>query len=123
MFAVSGIVRDNATRAELSTGKIDRRNKHPNACGICKNRWFYSNHLFLQIPLDLLGEIIGGLGKGQAVGTQNLPEFAIRLCAGEELQGTVPGHIAVGKRVVLSQKVAMGFIVGEKKLGTGVSFR
>ena len=122
MFAVSGIVRDNATRAELSTGKIDRRNKHPNACGICKNRWFYSIHLFLQIP-DLLGEIIGGLGKGQAVGTQNLPEFAIRFCAGEELQGTVPGHIAVGKRVILSQKVAMGFIVGKKKLGTGVSFR
>ena len=123
MFAVSGIVRDNATRAELSTGKIDRRNKHPNACGICKNRWFYSNHLFLQIPLDLLGEIIGGLGKGQAVGTQNLPEFAIRFCAGEELQGTVPRHIAVGKSASLSQKVAMGFIVGEKKLGTGVSFR
>lgn len=58
--------------------------------------------------LDLLGEIMGGLGKGQAVGTQNLPEFAIRFCAGEELQGTVPGHIAVGKRAVLSQKVAMG---------------
>lgn len=77
----------------------------------------------IQIPLDLLGEIIGGLGKGQAVSTQNLPEFAIRFCAGEELQGTVPGHIAVGKSAGLSQKVAMGFIVGEKKLGTGVSFR
>lgn len=60
--------------------------------------------------LDLLGEIIGGLGKGQAVSTQNLPEFAIRFCAGEELQSTIPGHIAVGKRIVLSQKVAMGFI-------------
>ena len=77
----------------------------------------------IQIPLDLLGEIMGGLSKREAVGTQNLPEFAIRFCAGEELQGAVPGHIAVGKRVVLSQKVAMGFIVGEKKLGTGVSFR
>lgn len=77
----------------------------------------------MQIPLDLLGEIMGGLSKREAVGTQNLPEFAIRFCAGEELQGAVPGHIAVGKRVVLSQKVAMGFIVGEKKLGTGVSFR
>lgn len=77
----------------------------------------------MDIPLDLLGEIIGGLGNGQAVSTQNLPEFAIRFCAGEELQGAIPEHIAVGKRVVLSQKVAMGFIVGEKKLGTGVSFR
>jgi hypothetical protein len=45
--------RDNATRAELSTGKIDRRNKHPNACDTCKNRWLYSNHLFLQIPIIL----------------------------------------------------------------------
>ena len=53
VFAVSGIVRDNATRAELSTGKIDRRNKHPNACDTCKNRWLYSNHLFLQIPIIL----------------------------------------------------------------------
>lgn len=60
--------------------------------------------------LDLLGEIMGGLGKGHAVGTQDLPEFAIRFCAGEELQGVVPGHIAVGKRAGLIQKVAMGFI-------------
>ena len=57
------------------------------------------------------------------MGTQDLPEFAIRFCAGEELQGAVPGHIAVGKSAGLSQKVAMGVIVGEKKLGTGVSFR
>lgn len=63
-----------------------------------------------QLLVSLLGEIIGGLGKGQAVGTQDLPEFAIRFCAGKELQGTVPGHIAVGKRAGLSQKVAMGFI-------------
>ena len=77
----------------------------------------------MQIPLDLLGEIMGRLGKREAVGTQDLPEFAIRFCAGEDLQGTVPGHIAVGKSAGLSQKVAMGFIVGEKKLGTGMSFR
>ena len=63
-----------------------------------------------QLLVSLLGEIIGGLGKGQAVGTQDLPEFAIRFCAGEELQGAVPGHIAVGKSASLSQKVAMGFI-------------
>ena len=73
--------------------------------------------------LNLLGEIMGRLGKREAVGTQDLPEFAIRFCTGEELHGTVPGHIAVGKRAGLSQKVAMRFIVGEKKLGTGVSFR
>ena len=65
---------------------------------------------------------MGGLGEGKAVGAQDMPEFAIRFCAGEELQGTVPGHIAVGKSASLSQKVAMGFIVGEKKLGTGVGF-
>lgn len=73
--------------------------------------------------LLLLSEIMGGLDEGKAVGAQDMPELAIRFCAGEELQGTVPGHITVGKRVVLSQKVTMGFIVGEKKLGAGVSFR
>ena len=60
--------------------------------------------------LNLLGEIMGGLGKGHAVGTQDLPEFAIRFCAGEELKGAVPGHIAVGKSAGLSQKVTMEFI-------------
>ena len=119
---MSGIVRDNATRAELSTGKIDRRNKHPNACDTCKNRWFYSNHLFLQIPLDLLSEIMGGLDERKAVGAQDMPEFAVRFGAGENLQGTIPGHIAVGERAGLDEKVAMRFIVGEKKLGTGVGF-
>ena len=73
------------------------------------------------MPVIVAAIIIAG--KGQAVSTQNLPEVAIRFCAGEEVQGAVPGHIAVGKRVVLRQKAAMGFIVGEKKLGTGVSFR
>ena len=73
--------------------------------------------------LDLLGEIMGGLGEGKAVGAQDMPEFAIRFGAGENLQGTIPGHIAVGERTGLDEKIAMRFIVGEKKLGTVVSFR
>lgn len=72
--------------------------------------------------LLLLSEIMSGLDKGKAVGAQDMPEFAVRFCTGENLQGTIPGHIAVGERVGLRQKVAMRFIVGEKKLGTGMGF-
>lgn len=36
MFATSSITRGNTTLAELSTGKIDRRNEHPNACDTYK---------------------------------------------------------------------------------------
>ena len=72
--------------------------------------------------LDLLSEIMGGLDEGKAVGAQDMPELANRFGAGENLQGTTPGHIAVGKRTGLDEKIAMRFIVGEKKLGTGMSF-
>lgn len=36
VFAASGITQGNITLAELSTGKIDRRNKHPYACDTYK---------------------------------------------------------------------------------------
>ena len=72
--------------------------------------------------LDLLSEIMGGLDEGKAVGAQDMPELAVRFGARENLQGTIPRHIAVGKRAGLDEKIAMGFIVGEKKLGTGVGF-
>ena len=65
---------------------------------------------------------MGGLDEGKAVGAQDMPELAVRFGTGEDLQGTIPGHIAVGERVGLRQKIAMGFIVGEKKLGTGMGF-
>lgn len=65
---------------------------------------------------------MSGLGEGKAVGAQDMPELAVRFCAGKNLQGTIPGHIAVGERAGLDEKIAMGFIVGEKKLGTGMGF-
>ena len=65
---------------------------------------------------------MGRLDEGKAVGAKNMPEFAVRFGTGENLQGMIPGHIAVGERVGLRQKVAMRFIVGEKKLGTGMGF-
>lgn len=71
---------------------------------------------------DLLSEIMGGLDEGKAVGAEDMPEFAVRFGTGENLQGTIPGHIAVGKRAGLDEKIAMRFIVGEKKFGTGVGF-